>query len=272
MSSCSKHKITPAGFTLVELLIVVAVIAVITAFLIPAVRQGREHANRAACMSNLRQWALALTLYDTAYGQMPNGRFNYPNHVGDTHYNLLRDRFSLPTKATLCPAAAPWPTETANSNSSPWHQKGGNYGRTTYYYLAGYGSRDNDNDGIGWYKTADIWPGRTIGFKPTQTFRNVRRKPSSQCLLMTDFMFSPRQDDPTRSQPDPSGYYPSRSNHTRRSGYTAAGINVLFADSHVEWHNLEVGKAWHYGSAVYWNPGFPPPVGMEHVWYLLAEQ
>ena len=51
------------GFTLVELLVVVAVIAILIAMVLPALRRVREAARSAMCLSNLRQTGQALMLY-----------------------------------------------------------------------------------------------------------------------------------------------------------------------------------------------------------------
>lgn len=51
------------GFTLIELLVVIAVIAILIALLVPVLRSAREQAQRAVCLSNLRQLTLAWVLY-----------------------------------------------------------------------------------------------------------------------------------------------------------------------------------------------------------------
>ena len=67
-----------AAFTLIELLTVIAVIGVLAAILIPAVGKVRERAHQTQCVSNLRQLAVAATMYASDH------KGDYPALNGET--------------------------------------------------------------------------------------------------------------------------------------------------------------------------------------------
>lgn len=69
------------GFTLVELLVVIAIIGILVGLLLPAVQAAREAARRMQCGSNIRQLALALQNYESAYKRFPQS-VNYGSSRG----------------------------------------------------------------------------------------------------------------------------------------------------------------------------------------------
>lgn len=72
------------GFTLVEVLLVVAIVGVLVALLLPAVQRARSSARAIRCQSNLRQIVQAIHHYADAYGCFPPGGLptGDPRYVG----------------------------------------------------------------------------------------------------------------------------------------------------------------------------------------------
>jgi len=72
---------TRKGFTLVETLVVIAVLSILVSAASISLRAGREYSKSAICASNLRQIALASFIYAHDYGTLPYGLNTYNNGV-----------------------------------------------------------------------------------------------------------------------------------------------------------------------------------------------
>jgi len=151
-----------SGMTLVELLIVLAIIAVLIGMLLPAVRSVRPAARRTVCLNNLKQLGLAAMNYESAHMEFPMGvGVNDQNGVLQTQplsgfvslmpsieLNTLYDEIASPTTigGVEYPAFgvalsdsnyAPWSTEINSLICPSAHPIESSFGRTSYAFSIG---------------------------------------------------------------------------------------------------------------------------------------
>ena len=72
-----KMKRGSKGFTIVELLVAITILAILTALLLPAIQQSREAARKIKCANNMKQLGLAMHSYAQSHGSLP------PGYTGD---------------------------------------------------------------------------------------------------------------------------------------------------------------------------------------------
>ena len=97
------------AFNLIEMLVVIAVIAILAALLLPALSKSKEQALRVACLNNLKQLQICNHLYALDHtDRLPPNNFVYDIDTGAP----LWGAFS--TNVTWCPGLAPYDTTTAN--------------------------------------------------------------------------------------------------------------------------------------------------------------
>lgn len=91
------------GFTLTELLVVIAVVAILAAFLFPVFGKVRESARRTACLSNLKQIGLAVAQYtQDSDDAMPP--IAYADVEGTTTWRQLAFAYSKSARVFACPS------------------------------------------------------------------------------------------------------------------------------------------------------------------------
>ena len=91
MRSTDRRRTSSAGFTLLELIVVVAIAGVLMALLLPALSNAKETSRRSVCNQNIHQVIIALLLYA---GDDPDGQERLPDargNMGDYHSIVLSD-------------------------------------------------------------------------------------------------------------------------------------------------------------------------------------
>jgi prepilin-type N-terminal cleavage/methylation domain-containing protein len=115
------------AFTLVELLVVVAIVAILAALLLPVMSRAKETSKRAECIGHLTQVGLAVRLYSEDWSDslpvLPNPN-PYPNGIGAYYKQLVKSYLGLtgPAASTekvfACPSDQIFSTQVGHAFTS----------------------------------------------------------------------------------------------------------------------------------------------------------
>ena len=157
---------TGAKFTLIELLIVIAIIAILAGMLLPALINARNLAKRASCSGSVKQFSSALLLYaDDNRGQGVHNREaggNYPNvHNPNLLAGYLIPPGSIPTsssqskfsKVLACPGMSPEISVYGTGNAAGKIVQTRLY--SSYNIFFATGMRNSGPGWFGWYYSSD---------------------------------------------------------------------------------------------------------------------